>query len=111
MQLLVQWDQGAYLLAGDLWFCLAKTNHKRKIDKDDYTHYAFHVEPEQFASLVTTIKQSGTTIFKENNSPGNSLYFLDPDGHQLEIHTGNAFSRLKAKKSNPGSWQNTQWHV
>lgn len=31
---------------------------------------------------------------EENLSEGDSLYFLDPDGHKLELHVGSLQSRL-----------------
>ena len=33
-------------------------------------------------------------IWKDNRSEGDSLYFLDPDGHRLELHAGSLASRL-----------------
>lgn len=50
-------------------------------------------------------------LFKENASPGESLYFLDPDGHKLEIHIGNWKTRIAAKKAHPGNWKNVEWFV
>ena len=29
--------------------------------------------------------EAGVEVFKDNTSPGDSFYFLDPDGHKLEI--------------------------
>lgn len=45
------------------------------------------------------IADAGATIFKNNTSPGNLLYFLDPDNHKLELHVGNWQSRIQAKQS------------
>ena len=38
-------------------------------------------------------------------------YFLDPDGHKLEIHTGDWQSRIHAKKADSGSWKNIEWFI
>lgn len=94
---LVRWDKGAYFLAGDFWFCLNVDANQRPTPC--YTHYAFTVTQEQFDEMSKAIIQSSIKIFKENTSPDDSLYFLDPDGHKLEIHVGNWQSRLIAKKS------------
>lgn len=106
---LCRWNKGAYFLAADFWFCL---NVDENINPDpSYTHYAFSVTKENFQSLAQRIINSGATIFKQNSSEGNSLYFLDPDGHKLEIHVGNWQSRIAEKKLNLGNWQNVQWFV
>jgi glutathione S-transferase fosA5 len=44
---------------------------------------------------------SGVTIWRDNRSEGASLYFLDPDGHKLEIHAGDWRTRLAAMKRDP----------
>lgn len=106
---LVKWDKGAYFLAGDIWFCL-NVDDKREAT-DCYTHYAFSVSENIFDQLAQKIIHSGATIFKENTSSGNSLYFLDPDGHKLELHAADWKSRLDAKKNDVGSWENVEWYV
>lgn len=106
---LVKWDKGAYFLAGDFWFCLNVDDSQ--LSNPGYTHYAFTVTKEQFDKMSDVIINSGIEIFKENTSPGESLYFLDPDGHKLEIHVGNWKSRIDAKKTNIGAWQNVEWFV
>ena len=106
---LVQWDKGAYFLAGDFWFCLNVDD--KRILNPCYTHYAFTVDDNQFEIMSKKILAAGVSIFKENTSPGNSLYFLDPDGHKLEIHVGNWQDRIHAKKNDIGSWKNVKWFV
>ncbi|ORM72629.1 glutathione transferase [Pantoea deleyi] len=93
-----KWNHGAYLLLGDFWLCLS-------LDKvsvgDDYTHYAFTISPENFDSFAERLRASGVTEWKTNKSEGKSLYFLDPDGHRLEIHDGDIQSRLTACLNQP----------
>ena len=111
---LVKWDKGAYFLICDeinvndgLWFCL-NVDENRKPSSCN-THYAFSVSENIFDEISAKVVASGAQIFKENTSPGDSLYFLDPDGHKLEIHVGNWVTRIEEKKNNPGSWKNITW--
>lgn len=106
---LVKWDKGAYFLAGDFWFCLNIDD--KRISNLCYTHYAFTVPKEQFNRISEAIINSGAEIFKDNTSPGESLYFLDPDGHKLELHVDNWQNRVAAKKLELGSWKNVEWFV
>ena len=62
------------------------------------THFAFGVAQEDFLAMVEKLKKAGVEAFKENTSPGDSYYFLDPDGYRLEIHVGSWQSRIKAFK-------------
>lgn len=106
---LVKWDKGAYFLVGDFWFCL--NIDKRRLPNPCYTHYSFTVTKEQFNRMSDLIISSGAEVFKDNTSPGESLYFLDPDGHKLEIHACNWQNRIEAKKSDIGTWKNVQWFI
>jgi catechol 2,3-dioxygenase-like lactoylglutathione lyase family enzyme len=110
---LAKWDKGAYFLVGPkengFWFCL-NVDEKRQLNPC-YTHYAFGVDQNNFERLSQKIVNSGAQVFKENTSPGNSLYFLDPDGHKLELHVGDWKSRIEAKKANIGAWKNVEWFV
>lgn len=92
------WDQGAYLSLGDLWLCLSLDN----VDiKNDYTHYAFSIKEAVLPLFRKRLKNAGIQEWKENKSNGESIYFLDPDGHQLEVHCGNLQSRLLACREEP----------
>ncbi|WP_435947949.1 fosfomycin resistance glutathione transferase [Dryocola sp. BD586] len=93
-----KWASGAYLSSGNLWLCLsadAVASH------EDYTHYAFSIRSEDFDAFATHLKSSGVTEWKTNKSEGKSIYFLDPDGHKLEIHDGDLDSRLRDCMKHP----------
>ncbi|HBD80388.1 MAG TPA: hypothetical protein DC039_07090, partial [Leclercia adecarboxylata] len=66
-----------------------------------YLHYAFSVEPEHFYAVAQKLKYAGVTVWKENKSEGASFYFLDPDGHKLELHVGDLAARLAACREKP----------
>jgi len=115
---LVKWDEGAYFLVGEptvnlpgsgFWFCL--NVDENRISNPCYTHYAFTVPENSFEKMTTRIVASGCKIFKQNTSPGKSLYFLDPDEHKLEIHVGTPEMRMKIKKENVDNWKNVEWFV
>ena len=98
------WPDGTYLTAGSLWLCLSRDPQTRDAPHPDYTHAAFDVGADAFASVCDRIRASGAVIWKDNRSEGDSLYFLDPDGHKLEIHVGTLKSRLAAMAaSRPGN--------
>lgn len=100
----VKWKRGAYLSHADLWICLA-------LDKtdvhQDYTHLAFTVSPADFDAFVRKAEALRLKRWKENHSEGQSLYFLDPDGHKLEVHSGNLASRLTSLKDKP--YEEMEW--
>jgi len=100
----VVWENGAYLSAGSLWLCLSVDDVDSKID---YTHFAFTVSEEEFDGFTQALLRHGVRQWKQNSSEGDSLYFLDPDGHKLEVHTGNLLSRLESLKSTP--YANQEW--
>lgn len=104
LQVHVVWEAGAYLTAGSLWLCLSLDEPS---EKTDYTHFAFSVDAEAFKSFCESLINKGVTQWKENSSEGDSLYFLDPDGHKLEIHTGNLESRLDTLREKP--YRHLQW--
>lgn len=100
-QLHAQWDGGAYLTVGPQWLCLSLDPARASSIDSDYTHIAFGAAAAQFAQLCQRLLNCGAREWKANRSEGESFYFLDPDGHQLELHVGDLASRLAACRSQP----------
>ena len=95
-----RWREGAYLEAGSLWLCLSHDVQAHPSPRPDYTHVAFAVPVENYAALRARLL-AACPIWKDNASEGASTYFLDPDGHQLEIHVGTLESRLRYYRDHP----------
>lgn len=87
--------------AGEDWICLNVDETTRTGSLPEYTHFAFTVMPENFSHEVAKLKAAGVQCWQENRSPGESFYFLDPDGHKLEIHVSNLQERLEALTARP----------
>jgi catechol 2,3-dioxygenase-like lactoylglutathione lyase family enzyme len=104
-----KWPQGAYLLAGSIWLGLVKDENVIEKPLPEYTHLCFSVEPKKFEHLAGKIKAAGSEIWQENTTEGESLYFLDPNGHKLEIHATGLKQRLEYARENP--WQGLELFV
>ncbi len=100
---LVRHSRGAYFLAGDFWFCLDFDRQIPKVELPAYTHFAFTVDHNDFVNASEKVRSSGAKIWKENRSEGDSIYFLDPNGYQLELHVGNWQSRIESMKHTDGA--------
>jgi glutathione S-transferase fosA5 len=87
------WEDGAYLEAGTVWLCLSRDENARSSPHPDYSHIAFSVADADYASMRKRLTAE-SVIWKDNKSEGASIYFLDPDGHKLEIHVGTLETRL-----------------
>lgn len=81
------WDNGAYLEVGSLRLCLEKT--ATFTPRGDDSHIAFATG--NFAHDAARIT---APHWKQDHSEGASVYFLDPDGHKLELHDGSIETRL-----------------
>ena len=85
--------QGAYLEGGALWLCLMR--HDGPLPRRrDYTHIALTCAPAEFDTLAARLRAHASE-WQENRSEGASVYFLDPDGHRMELHCGTLQSRLR----------------
>jgi len=87
-------QKSAYFLAGNLWFCIEEDPFVRQRELPEYTHLAFTVAQADFPLMCDRLNAANAKIFKENKSEGNSVYFIDPNGHKLELHVGDWQSRL-----------------
>lgn len=106
-QPLVKWQRGAYLQAGSLWLCLSVDANTRTKPLPEYTHIAFDVNEFDLKMLSDRIRQSNMRIWKENTSEGESLYFLDPDGHRLKLHATSLQDRLASLQLAP--YEGLEW--
>ncbi|MEP6672231.1 MAG: VOC family protein [Chthoniobacter sp.] len=86
----------AYLEAGTLWLALVVDPAVRRGPLPEYSHAAFSVGPAELGLLAERLTGAGVTRWQE---PGqaDSFYFLDPDGHKLELHAGALEGRLAAR--------------
>ncbi|WLI89390.1 VOC family protein [Massilia sp. R2A-15] len=96
-----QWDAGAYLTLGDLWLCLTMDAGGQAAPANTYTHFAFSIAQEAFPEFCLRLKAAGVTQWRSNASEGDSIYFLDPDGHRLEAHVGTLANRLVQCRRQP----------
>jgi catechol 2,3-dioxygenase-like lactoylglutathione lyase family enzyme len=96
-----RWRSGAYLSLGDLWLCLSVDPHKSSTPAPDYTHYPFSIAPDKFGAFLDRLREHHVVEWRENRSEGNSAYFLDPDGHKLEVHDGDLNSRIAHCRIHP----------
>jgi catechol 2,3-dioxygenase-like lactoylglutathione lyase family enzyme len=100
LRLHARWDRGAYLSAGDLWLCLS-LDAAAATGAGGYTHYAFSISKQDFPAFATGLRMAGVAEWQQNRSAGDSLYFLDPEGHRLEAHAGSLAQRLAACRAAP----------
>lgn len=100
-RLKARWNTGAYLELDQLWLCLSLDEKRQQEPWPEYTHYAFSTTKEKFSPFVVKLIQAGVVEWKNNSSEGDSFYFLDPDGHKLEVHVGSLKSRLQECHEHP----------
>jgi catechol 2,3-dioxygenase-like lactoylglutathione lyase family enzyme len=96
-----RWFKGTYLQAAEDWVCLTLDPNTRTAAHPEYTHTAFTVSAADYSRLVERLRAAQAVCWQENRSHGDSFYFLDPDGHKLEIHVSNLSDRLQTLKAHP----------
>ena len=98
-KLLIKGERLAYFDLNGLWIAL---NLQEKIPRSEiihsYTHIAFSVDDEEFDRLVKKLEALEIVELLEgrprNQREKRSIYFIDPDGHKFEFHTGNLHDRV-----------------
>ena len=58
--------------------------------EDGTSHMSFELAKEDFATAVADLKKAGVKIMYEDSfreDSGRSIYFFDPEGNYLQIHT------------------------
>lgn len=104
-----RWPTGAYLMAGDTWLALHLDDRVRADALPEYTHLAFTVAGHDFERLSQRITGSGAETWQANRTEGESLYFLDPNGHKLEIHASDLATRISTAKEDP--WDGLEFFI
>jgi catechol 2,3-dioxygenase-like lactoylglutathione lyase family enzyme len=104
-----KWPKGAYLLAGELWVALVLDPQVRQGSLPEYSHIAFTVPADAWPEFSRRVREAGVDLWQENWTEGESLYFLDPNGHKLEIHASDLATRIRTAKTHP--WEGLEFFV
>ncbi len=102
-------SSSVYLLAGDTWIALTEDQNARNEHLLEYTHIAFTVEQQDFEAMRKRIIKAGVKEWQNNWTEGASFYFVDPNGHKLEIHVSDLEARIESGKREWGD--NVRWFV
>jgi catechol 2,3-dioxygenase-like lactoylglutathione lyase family enzyme len=97
----IRWrgPSSAYLEAGTLWLALVVDPAVRRGPLPEYSHAAFSVDAADLAAWIEQLTEAGVVRWQESER-ADSFYFLDPDGHKLELHSGDLKGRLAFKAAN-----------
>lgn len=100
--------RSCYVTAGGTWIAFDRYDGDLDRPLPDYSHIAFQVLPENFQKCVTRLQQAGCEAWQQNSTEGDSFYFLDPDGHKLEVHCTTLAERIQDGKRHWG--EHVTWY-
>ncbi|KOR90127.1 metallothiol transferase FosB [Paenibacillus solani] len=96
-KLLVKGRKLAYFDLNGLWVALNEEQVDRSMANRTYTHIAFSMEEHEYEPTLLRLQALKVEILQgrsRDEKDKRSIYFLDPDGHMFEFHTGSLKDRL-----------------
>ena len=95
-KLLIKGTKTVYMDLGGIWLALNLEPGRPKV-QESYTHIAFSVAEADLVHYQQRLEINGAELRKDRRrhpDEGQSLYFRDPDGHLLELHTMTLADRI-----------------
>lgn len=100
--LLVKGRKLAYFDLNGLWIALNQEDIPHEQTHRPYTHIAFTIDEEDYPTVLNNLVELNVEILPgrtRDEKDKKSIYFLDPDGHMFEFHTGNFKDRMEYYKA------------
>ncbi|MDD4659013.1 MAG: VOC family protein [Eubacteriales bacterium] len=95
-RLLVKGEKAVYMDLAGIWLALNLEPETKAAET--YTHIAFSVAEGDLDTYRRRLQERGIELRPDrsrNPREGQSLYFRDPDGHLLELHTKTRTDRVE----------------
>ncbi|MGG1879049.1 metallothiol transferase FosB [Paenibacillus cisolokensis] len=96
-KLLVKGRKLAYFDLQGLWIALNEEDVDRSGEAVSYTHIAFTIEEDSYEAVLERLNKLNVQVLpgrSRSEQDRKSIYFLDPDGHRFEFHTGTLADRM-----------------
>jgi len=97
-RILVKGRKLAYFDLNGMWIALNQEDVERNTTERTYTHIAFTIAESDYKLLISRLTALNVTLLpgrERDEQDKRSIYFLDPDGHMFEFHTGSLQDRLQ----------------